>query len=50
MIVSTLTSSNLTDAEEGQECKHVASALDIAWLPTHEHKLLTVEKDKKQKT
>lgn len=46
MTASTLTSSNLIDAEEGQECKHVASALDIAWPLTHEHKLLTVNKDK----
>lgn len=41
---STLTSSSLTDVEAGQECKHVASALDITWLQTHGHKLLTVEK------
>lgn len=36
-----LTSSSPGDVEEGQECKHVASALDIAWLLIHGHKLLT---------
>lgn len=42
-----LTSSSLKDVEEGQECKRVASALDITWLQTHGHKLLTVDKHQK---
>lgn len=39
-----LTSSSLEDVEGEQECKHVASALDITWLQTHGHKQLTVGK------
>lgn len=38
-----LTSSSLRDVEAEQECKHVASALDITWLQTHGHKLLTAD-------
>lgn len=40
----TLTSSSLKDVEAGQECRHVASALDITWRQTHGRKLLTVDK------
>lgn len=47
-ITSILTSSSLRDVEAGQECKHVASALDTTWLQTHGHKLLTVDEDKCQ--
>ena len=42
-MADTLTSSSLTDAEGGQECIHVANALDITWLQTHGHRPLTVE-------
>lgn len=42
MMPSTLTNSSPTDAEARQGCKHVASALEITWLQTHGHKLLTV--------
>lgn len=44
LVPSVLTSSSLIDVEEGQECKHVASALDITWLQTHGHMLLTEDK------
>lgn len=43
--VSILTSSSLIDVVAGQECKHVASALDTSWPQTHGHKLLTVDTD-----
>lgn len=45
MTVSVLTSSSLINVVAGQECKHVASALDTTWQQTHGHKLLTVDTD-----